>query len=233
MKANVLWFFLGLGLAGPLTASFESVTFASTVDPQIPAILRAEGMRDARVVLVIDVDAGGVLTDLLVTAASHQELIRPCTEAVRQWRFKPARYEREPVAAQLTLTINLTQTGAVVTRTAAEMVGEWTERLTGRRMDYELCPASAVDRPLVAVARVNPDYARDAESIGIGGRVRVHFFVDEQGAVRMPSVAPSAHPYLAGLATEAMRGWRFEPPTRDGRPVLVAAVQDFDFGSVP
>lgn len=233
MKAHVFGFLLGLILAGPLAAAFESVTFEATVEPQIPAVLRAEGMRDARVVLVIDVDAGGVLTDLLVTAASHQELIRPCTEAVRQWRFKPARYEREPVAAQLTLTINLSQVGAVVTRTAAETVGDWTERLSGRRMDYQLCRASEVDRPLVAITRVNPDYARDAESIGIGGRVRVHFFVDEKGEVRMPSVAPSAHPYLAGLASEAMRGWRFEPPTREGRPVLVAAVQDFDFGTMP
>lgn len=233
MKANVLWLVLVLGLAGPLAASFESVTFEVTVEPQLPAVLRAEGMRDARVVFVLDVGADGRLTDLLVTAASYQELIRPCTEAVRQWRFKPARYEREPVAAQLKLTINLTQTGAVVTRTAAEMVGEWTERLTGRRMDYEMCRASEVDRPLVAITRPSPEYARDAESIGISGRVRVYFYVDETGQVRMPAVAPDTNPYLSSIATEAMRGWRFEPPTRDGRPVLVAAVQDFDFGAVP
>lgn len=233
MKAIVLCFLLGLATAVPLAASFESVTFEATVDPEVPARLRAEGMRDARVVLVLDVDAAGRITDLLVTAASHQELIRPCVEAVRQWRFRPARHEREPVAAQLKLTINLTQSGAVVTRTAAEMVGEWTERLAGHRMEYELCRPSEVDRPLVALTRKSPEYARDAESIGVGGRVRVFFYVDETGQVRLPAVAPEIHPYLASMAIEAMRGWKFEPPTRQGRPVLVAAVQDFYFGAAP
>jgi hypothetical protein len=29
---------------------------------------------------------------------------------------------------------------------------------------------------------------------------------------------------------EAVRGWKFEAPTARGRPVLIAAAQEFDFG---
>ena len=61
------------------------------------------------------------------------------------------------------------------------------------------------------------------------GRVQVHFFIDETGAVRMPSVEAPAHPYLAETAVNAVREWKFEPATRRGRPVLIAASQQFDF----
>lgn len=63
--------------------------------------------------------------------------------------------------------------------------------------------------------------------------MRVYFYVDETERVRMPAVAPETYPCLSFIATEAIRGWKFEPPTRDGWPVLAAAVQDFDFGAAP
>ena len=63
------------------------------------------------------------------------------------------------------------------------------------------------------------------------GRVEVRFYIDEKGAVRMPVVASDASSYLAESAVTALRDWRFEPARQNGRPVLVAASQEFDFGS--
>jgi outer membrane biosynthesis protein TonB len=60
--------------------------------------------------------------------------------------------------------------------------------------------------------------------------VQVHFYIDEKGVVRMPAVQNGPHPYLMEMAVEAMKGWKFEPPTSRGRPVLVAAAQTFEFG---
>ncbi len=202
-----------------------------TVEPQMPALLQAEGLREGTVVIALDVAADGRLLDALVTMASHQELIRPCLVAVRQWRFTPARYEGAPTPARAMITLTLSQTRAVVSRTASEMMAEWTDRLLGREPDYQVCSAEEMDRPLAVVHRVSPAYAQDAAEQGVGGRVRVYFFVDEQGRVRLPAVPDATHPYLSALATEAIKEWKFEPPTRRGRPVLVAAVQDFDFGN--
>lgn len=236
MKTPVLRLCVSLLSSGPLTALpavFENPTFEMTAEPQMPAVLVMEGLREGRVVFALDIAADGRLSDWLVTAASHEALIQPCVAAVREWRFKPARHEGAPVAARIELTIKLSQTGAVVSRTSADFITDMFESLVGRRNDYEVCPASEVDRPLVATHRVSPEYARDAQSLGVGGRVRVHFYVDEQGNVRLPAVPAETHPYLSSIAVEAMRGWKFEPPTRRGRPVLVAAVQEFDFGRAP
>jgi TonB family protein len=233
MKTKVLALMLGIVAVTSLQAAFEPIKIEVTVEPGMPAILRMTGLRDGRVTLALDVNAAGRLTDCLVIAASHAELIRPCMEAVKEWRYRPARYNGEAVSARIELVINMSQTGAVVSRTTLEALTDFFEQVAGRHNDYEICPASAVDRPLVALNRVSPVYDRDAQKAGVGGKVSVHFYVDEQGNVRLPAVPADTHPYLSSVAVEAMRGWKFAPPTRNGRPVLVAAVQEFNFGNAP
>jgi TonB family protein len=233
MKKTLLCLSLGLmAVAAPMRAAFESMVIRVTEEPQMPAVLRHTGLREGRVMLAIDVNAEGRLTDWLVVGASHKELIRPTVDVLKTWIFKPARLDGEPIAARQELTINFYTTGAVVSRTSMELVADLFEQLTGRRYEYEMCPASEVDGPLTAITQVSPEYAGDAQKLGVGGKVRVHFYVDEQGNVRLPAVPTETHPYLSAVAVEAMRAWKFAPPTRHGQPVLVAAVQEFNFGGV-
>jgi len=213
-----------------LWALFESPSVVVTEEPEMPAVLRMNGLSNGQVRLVLDIDAEGKLVDWLVLGASHRELIKPCVVALQNWRYRPARLDGEPVLGQLLLTIGLSQTGAVVSRTATDTLSDWVERIVGRQPDYQTCPADEVDRPLVPIATVTPHYPADAEKVGVRGRVKVYFYVDEQGAVRMPAVPAEAHPYLSYVAIRALREWKFEPPTSHGRPVLVAAAQEFNFG---
>ena len=48
--------------------------------------------------------------------------------------------------------------------------------------------------------------------------------------MRVPSVSVEDDSLLTSLAVAALRQWRFEPPTRNGNPVLVRASQVFNFG---
>jgi outer membrane biosynthesis protein TonB len=61
--------------------------------------------------------------------------------------------------------------------------------------------------------------------------VSVDFFIDETGSVRMPAVSANDDVHLTALAIDALRQWKFEPPTHNGRPVLAKAVQVFNFGT--
>jgi outer membrane biosynthesis protein TonB len=49
--------------------------------------------------------------------------------------------------------------------------------------------------------------------------------------VRVPAVSINDDSVLTALAVAALRQWRFEPPTRNGSPVLVKASQVFNFGA--
>lgn len=221
----------GLLATAPAQPAMEPVGVEVTVEPQIPARLRMEGLRDGKVTFAVDVDAEGKLEDWLVLEASHHDLVAPCVEAIRRWRFTPARYDGARVPARTKFTLNISQTGAVVSRNTAEMMGEFMESLTGRPLDYRICRPDELDRPLEVITRVSPPYGRDAERQGVSGRVTVYFFVDEQGNVRLPAVPAETHPYLSGIAVRAMRDWKFTPPTRDGRPVAVEVKQAFVFGA--
>ncbi len=230
MKAKIVLSMLALGAAGLMPAAFETVGVVVTVEPQIPARLRMEGLRDARVTFAVDVDAEGKLTDWIVLEASHNELIAPCVEAIRHWRYVPARYDGARVPARTQFTLDISQTGAVISQTAVEAFNTFIGRIGARPLDYRISRADEIDRPLAVLSQVSPDYARDAERQGVGGRVRVYFFVDEEGNVRLPAVPAETHPYLSGIAVRAMREWKFTRPTRAGRPVAVAAMQEFNFG---
>lgn len=230
MKMKPLLILLALCAAGSLPAAFEPVGVVVTVEPQIPARLRLEGLHGGRITFAVDVDAEGKLLDWLVLEASHAELIQPCSEAIQRWRYEPARYDDERVPARTHFTLNISQSGAVVSRTAMDMVSDFVERLAGRALEYRICRADELDRPLTALTTVNPAYGRDAEAQGVVGSVKVYFFVDEQGRVRLPAVPADTHPHLSGIAVKAMREWRFPTPTRGGRPVTVAALQVFEFG---
>jgi TonB family protein len=219
-----------LGVTAPAWAAFESIKIEVTEEPQIPANLMMTGLSNGQVVVAIDVGADGQLTDWLVLAASHRELIKPCIESMKRWRYTPARFEDQAVPARMELTVDISQKGAVVSRLPNEVVNDMIERLVGRAYDYKACPADEIDRPPAAIVSVAPRYASDAEKLGVRGSVTVHFFIDEQGAVRLPAVSADAHPYLSTLAIDAMKNWKFEQPTRRGKPVLVAAAQQFDFG---
>lgn len=211
-------------------ALFTPITIEVTEEPQMPAALRMNGLSDGRVNVAIDIGPDGRPTDWLVLSASHRELIRPCVVALQRWRYTPARYEGQPVPAQLRLEIELSQTGIVVSRSVLDTMADMMERLGGRPYDYQNCPASEIDRLPVPVSTVAPRYALEAEKEGVRGRVKVYFYIDEKGDVRMPAVPADTHPYLSSVAIEALKGWKFEPPTRRGRPVLVAAAQEFSFG---
>jgi protein TonB len=51
------------------------------------------------------------------------------------------------------------------------------------------------------------------------GYAEIRFTVDETGHTRDFQVLKTNYPYFASHAIAAMRGWRFQPGTKHGRPV--------------
>jgi TonB family protein len=234
MKTTAIPLIFMLAFLPAMQGAFESVAIEVTVEPQIPALLRMQGLRygTGHVAVALSVGADGRLADTLVLSATQQELVPSVLESIKEWRFKPARYDGQAVPVTFELVINFTQTGVVINQTPVEMLNAYMERLMNQA-DYAVCPATEMDRPLVTLKQVNPNYALTAQKQGISGRVRVNFYVDEAGNVRMPAVTADTHPYLSACAIDALRNWKFSPPTRNGRPVIIAAAQEFAFGVIP
>lgn len=211
-------------------AGIEPLKIDITLKPQLPPTMLMDGITQGRVVFVIDVDETGKITDSLVLSHSHPALAQSCLEALKSWRIKPALEDGKPVPVQTEITIDFAAEGVVVSRSSGLDVEQYMQRLFGPRMSRSSDLASRLDAIPARINTVAPSYAREAEQKGIRGKVQVHFYIDQTGVVRMPSVEASPDPYLSAMAVAAVREWRFQPPTARGQPVLIAARQEFNFG---
>lgn len=187
----------------------------------------SEGVVSGESVVLLDVDRTGKLVDVLVVAYTRREFADAALDAVKQWRFTPARINNEPVGATITLNAQFEVNG-VLAYVKPVGVAESTSRLDDR-YEYQPYPLTALDRVPTVVAQPGPIYPRDWINEGRRGAVTLEFFIDEKGNVRFPRVLNQADEYLGAAALAAVRQWRFEPPTRKGRPVLARVSQVFHF----
>jgi len=128
------------------------------------------------------------------------------------------------------LIFHFTAQGVVV---SSQNVGDIMEAQMLRLLDgyyrFRPCSVDELDRLPATVATVAPVYPRELAQKGLHGAVTVEFYIDETGAVRLPSVAPGESLELGGLAIAALNQWKFTPPTSRGQAVMVKAVQTFNF----
>ena len=227
-KISVL---LALGALSTLSmsAEFESFKVEVTFVPQLSPVMLMEGVTEGTVVIAIDLSATGEITDHLVLGTTHRALVAPCVDALKSWKFTPARYDGVPVPVQTDLTVNYSAKGVVVSRAAVLDLNQHVQQIFGYRFESRRRPVRELDQALAPLSVTAPKYAIQAEKEGVRGQVRVHFYIDEHGAVRLPSIEGDAHPYLSQQALQAIREWRFAPPTARGKPVLVSVRQDFQF----
>jgi protein TonB len=60
---------------------------------------------DGKVIIEMIVDAKGVPQQVQVAQATHPLYVEPALNAVRQWRYRPALKNGQPVASQLTVPL--------------------------------------------------------------------------------------------------------------------------------
>ena len=237
MKTFFSWFLaLGLmasaGQAQTLNPSpdRQGVKIFQTVTPVFPRELPELGFFEGEARLAIAVDETGKLTDWLVIGYTHRRFAEESVDAVKQWKFEPAQVGGKPVSVQIELLINFATSGVVISCDAGTSIQRFANALFKNREAFQPCTMRELDRIPTPRNAVSPAYGEDLAKKGVQGTVVVDFFIDETGALRMPAIQHADYDELASLAVAAMQQWKFEPPTRQGVPVLVRAKQVFHFG---
>lgn len=194
-----------------------------------PSRMINEGIVRGEVRLALHVDERGRLADSLVVAYSAREFAESALDTVQRWRFQPTRIGERSYGNVVHLTVLYENNGTVaLVRNAITSTEVKPDAPAGTYL-FKPCAPNELDRPLRVARAVQPDYPKAIRNRGIGGKVRVNFYVDEQGRPRMAVATPDADPILAPLAIAAVEAWRFEPPTSAGKPVLVSVAQEFSF----
>jgi TonB family protein len=214
------------GPAGP--AGLQALKIVAGNPPIFPVEMVQQGVREGEARVAFSVDVNGRVEDCLPVAYTNAEFARVSVAALKRWRFEPARYQGQPVAAVSDLVVRFEIEGTViVSLNSAESIGVMMRSMI-HEDEYRPRTLKELDRipaPLTAPSPIfPPQLARPG-----GAHVTVSFYIDETGTVRLPSVNATDDANLGGFAIDAVRNWKFEPPTCKGRPVLVRASQRFNF----
>ena len=98
----------------------------------------------------------------------------------------------------------------------------------GFAADASLPCGSGVTMPRVIKER-KPQYTQDAMRAKVQGTVEMQAVVNPDGTVTLARVVKSLHPDLDEQALLAVKEWRFDPGTRDGKPVPVLVMIEMTF----
>ena len=218
------------GQFGPEIPEWQSVKIVQTVDPVFPFLLTQQGLTHGEARIAVNTDAKGKLVEWLVVEYTRAEFAREAVDALKQWSFVPARLRGDAVGTTIEVYFYFEAKGVVVSTTRIDKLERATLFETDR-IAYQPRSLRELDRIPTPLSTVAPAYPAGLAQKGVHGRVTVDFYIDETGVVRMPAVSPEDNSDLTALSVDALRQWRFEPPTRNGKPVLVKASQVFNFGS--
>ena len=114
--------------------------------------------------------------------------------------------------------------GPLVTRTTTEP--------ESRAVEFDSVPGLLdVDRPPDLVHAIHPQYPEALRGSGAGGAVELEYVIGASGRVEPSSfrIRASPHPAFSRSAVDALRGARFRPALRRGRPVAVRVWQTIRF----
>jgi TonB family protein len=208
--------------------SLKTETF---VPPLMSGAMQLAVVTKGRVRIAVCSDSEGRPVDWIVLAYSHRDLADNTSEVVRKWRFAPVAVDGNPISAQTEFDIEFRGPDVVSISPAMDQSEFFFRNMGMERLESRPATLSEIDRIPLLLNAVHPRYSTAARDEGMRGTVEIQFYIDEKGAVRLPAIKYSDRIDLAESALEAVRQWKFEPPTRNGRPVLITAVQQFDFGN--
>jgi TonB family protein len=217
-----------IGSAAPRVEPLRPIRMDTPVFPQR---LLEEGFREGNCRVAIGVSRDGKLDDVLAIEYTNQAFADATLAAVKGWTFEPAKFNGIPVDAATEVEVKFAAEGTVVVSvTSFESLSARIHSLILGNPDlYRPRTLHELDRIPTPITTTTPHYPKRLTQPGTTAQVAVTFFIDENGAVRLPSVDENQDPELAGAAIEALRSWKFEPATCKGRPVLVQATQTFTF----
>ena len=214
----------------PNEETISQLKLTKFVEPAFPASLRLDGIPEGTVTLAVSHDAAGVPGDILVLDATNPQLADSALDAAHQWRFEPAVPGTTPGAAVVRVGFKLTgivfvyafglDQAGVGTRGEQRML----EPVKVPRLQSLAQAPKALNQPM-------PVYPATLASKAIEGTVKVRFYVDADGRVRLPQVIEATSPEFAEAAVAAVSQWRYEPPREGSRAVVATDHWSFKFAA--
>ena len=217
-------------LPGKATAveNFESLEVTYSVLPAYPTKMTFEGIYDGSAQVIVSVNELGEIEDVYLSAYTHPLFGQLAEEYVRKWKFKPAKLNGEPLSVIKPFDFNFEDRRGVFAlgiHEAAATKLRFSNFVGGKRI-YSPKELDEIPEP---ISMTTPLYPEEFKGKRVKGSATVLFYIDEEGAIRMPHVTQYTHENFGKTALLAVAKWKFKPPMVNGKPVSIQVRQVFNF----
>jgi TonB family protein len=206
---------LGPGIKSPVRISFSRAGPADAIAPcRHPTVVSA----------VVNVD--GTLKVRGVYQPDDQACDKLAIAAIEESRVRPATLNGEPVPVLVCLGVPFaSRLAPPVARPTACPYNLGATPL-GNTDTFEPRPGT---KPPVAIYSPSPEYSREARKKKIQGDVTVSTIIDEEGRPTKVHLEKGIGYGLDENALEAVRRYRFQPATTNGKPVAARMTIEVKF----
>lgn len=208
--------------------SLQGISITEGEPAKYPRNLIQAGIHNGWAKVKVAIGDDGTLLDALVIGYTHPEFEHATLEALKKWSFSPAKVNGKPVTSVIQINFNYdhSSNGPKVVHL---------DPLAIRLQQDQLYPGEAnrlisfeeLDRIPIPIHVVPPKFTDDEIHRLSGKRVGLNFYIDEQGRVRLPTLAYTDDEGIALKAVEAVKHWRFEAPMHHRKPVITLTNQEF------
>ena len=140
----------------------------------------------------LSLDATGAITRAEPEGEVKETVLASIRDGLKIWKFAPARVGGQAVAAEVTVSV-----------------------ICQRPVPADV----ALRSPAKVIKQVPPEFPPALQGTGLKGEVLLDIEVDPEGNVKSPTIVSSTHPGFNESAVAALLQWKFQPATRDGKPV--------------
>ncbi len=203
MKRALTFALFLLGSASLPLAAESVITPPAPWRAKPPTLATSAAGENAFAEIYVETNAYGFVTRAELKSATSPAFGQACLEAIRRWRYYPARENGFPVPAKFIQPIRL---GDGLIDTA---------------------PASPTSRHAEATHRVAPKLPDDLA--GLTGEAVVVVRLDPAGEIASLAVEHSTHEELNAPCEAAVRQWRFRPAMIEGRNASAVLHVPFTF----
>jgi len=201
----------------------------AAVEASYPPLLKDAGVVGVAQVWMF-IDTQGVVTDVRINRSSgHAPLDDAALKVAGKFRFEPALNGETPVDVWVSFPIAFgdpRQPGMIQLGREEEGVAAppppTKEQLAAAPTFTPFTVAPSIVNRDEVVAAMQENYPRELRDAGVGGTVRVYFFINEEGTVERTLVdRGSGHPLIDDAALKVAKVYRFSPALNRDRKVPV------------
>lgn len=202
----------------------QNVVSAEILDhhqPAYPFELLSKSI-DGNAKLNFAVSEDGSVSSVEIEEQSHPEFGHAAAAALMHWKFKPVKKDGQIIPFSLQQEFSFNRSYLEPT------IRNWVRQLKNSKVDFITKPKE-LDKNPRPILRKMPVYPPALAHKAAEGKVKIRFIVDKKGKVRLPRVEEASDPLFGYAAVAAISLWKFEPPLKDGEPVITEFVLPMTF----